>query len=172
MFIALVKAFGRHMPTGVLVLAGLTVAAWLWWGLRSGGSEKRAFAALALTTVLVLLGQTLYGRTMAPLLDERYGSRSAAEAMRPLIPPGQPLTLLGVRPHSLVFYLDRTTSTLRARDVSDLVSAVAGPAPFYCLTSPAGLKRLPEDVRRRLRILYRSPAADRSQYVLLTNDAD
>ena len=172
MFAALVEAFQRHMATGILVFVGAAVTAWLWWGLRSVASKKRALAAVALTVGLVLLGQTLYRHTLAPLLDERYGSRSVAGKMRPLIPPQQPLTLLGIRPHSLVFYLDRTTTTLRARDVNSLASAAAAPAPFYCLTSAAGLKRLPGDVRGRLRVLYRSPRRDRSQYVLLTNDAE
>lgn len=165
-FRSAVEAFGGQLGLVVAVCLGAAVAGWFWLARRW---RKRGWLAVVLTAAVALGAEAVYRGTVVPVLDRRYGQRALAAEMARLLPPGAPLTVFAARPHSLLFYLDHPTRTLRATALEDLEAQAAGPAPFYCLTSRRVFDRLPAELRRRLHILYPNSENPSEPYLLLSN---
>ena len=170
-FRAVAEAFRRALGAALLVSAGAGVTAWAWLSRRR---PERAWVAVLLTVALGLAAQAVYRRTVVPVFErrfeQRYGSRVLAAELQRLLPPGETLTVFASRPHSLLFYLDRPTSTLPATALEDLKTRAAQPTPLYGLMSRKVFDRLPADLRSRLRILYPGPGvAPQEPYLLVSN---
>jgi hypothetical protein len=174
---SLVGAFGQSLPVGSAVTVAVALAAWLWLKAAFrrpavGGPRRRhlTWAAFGFTVGVVLAGQWFYRQTVLPVLEKRFGSRSAAVEIDRVVPQGQTVTVFSACPYELLFYLDRPTQALPSNYADTVAQGAGGAAPFYCLLPLQEYLGLPADLREQMPLLYQTPPEARQQLVLAANN--